>query len=67
MTNLSPAAQAVKEAVLALYGDSEARKMAWPLERESIITALRTAANHAIPTSNARYSLLRVADELEAQ
>ena len=37
MTNLSPAAQSVKDAVLATYAD-------WALERPSTVAALRAAA-----------------------
>ena len=41
MTNLSPAAQAVKDAAQELYADRMARKMAWPLDLPVVAAALR--------------------------
>ena len=45
MTNLSPAAQAVKDAAQELYADRMARKMAWPLDLPVVAAALRAAAD----------------------
>jgi hypothetical protein len=72
-TPLSPAAQAVKDAALAMYADCNVRKLAWPLDMPVVAAALRAAADQVIPTttdvrlSMARYSLLAIAAELEAQ
>jgi len=41
---LSPAAQAVKDAVIALYSDN-AREMAWSLDRDVAAVAIRAAAD----------------------
>ena len=49
MTNLSPAAQAVKDAAQKLYSDRMARKMAWPLDLPVVAAALRAAANQVVP------------------
>ena len=49
MTNLSPAAQAVKDAAQELYADRMARKMAWPLDLPVVAAALRAAADQVIP------------------
>ena len=45
MTNLSPAAQAVKDAAQELYADRMARKMAWPLDLPVVAAVLRAAAD----------------------
>ena len=45
MTNLSPAAQAVKDAAQELYAERMARKMAWPLDLPVVAAALRAAAD----------------------
>jgi hypothetical protein len=49
MTNLSPAAQAVKDAAQKLYSDRMARKMAWPLDLPVVAAALRAAADQVVP------------------
>jgi hypothetical protein len=49
MTNLSPAAQAVKDAAQELYADRMARKMAWPLDLPVVAAALRAAADQVVP------------------
>ena len=50
MTNLSPAAQAVKDAAQELYADRMARKMAWPLDLPVVAAALRAAADQVVPS-----------------
>ena len=47
-TKLSPAAQAVKNAVLALYQEGQVRDSAWPLERPMVAAALRAAADQVV-------------------
>jgi hypothetical protein len=49
MTNLSPSAQAVKDAAQKLYADRMARKMAWPLDLPVVAAALRAAADRVVP------------------
>ena len=49
MTDLSPAAQAVKNAVLALYPDKVTQDIGWPLDIPTIAAALRTAADQVVP------------------
>jgi hypothetical protein len=46
MTNssLSPAAQAIKDAVLALYADEKVHKFGWQLDAPTVAAALRAAA-----------------------
>jgi hypothetical protein len=82
MTNLSPAAQAVKDAVLALYSDEKVRKFGWQLDVRTVATALRAAADQmvvSLPQTPSEYdiaqydgreeaiaNLLNIADELEA-
>jgi hypothetical protein len=44
-TPLSPAAQAVKDAALAMYADCNIRRLAWPLEMPVVAAALRAAAD----------------------
>ena len=48
-TNLSPSAQAVKDAAQELYADRMARKMAWPLDLPVVAAALRAAADQVVP------------------
>jgi hypothetical protein len=82
MTNLSPAAQAVKDAAQELYADRMARKMAWPLDLPVVAAALRTAADQVAPSDameprnylpmalecqRIRAELLAIAAELESQ
>ena len=48
MTNLSPAAQAVRDAVLATYADNIPKDdNLWALDRASVVAALRAAAKQA--------------------
>jgi hypothetical protein len=44
MTDLSPAAQAVKNAVLKLYADKNVHKFGWQLDAPTVAAALRAAA-----------------------
>lgn len=62
-TQLSPAAQAVKDAVLATYADNIPKdNNLWTLERASTVAALRAAA---LVCKRDRIILLSIADELE--
>jgi hypothetical protein len=82
MINLSPAAQAVKDAAQELYADRMARKMAWPLDLPVIAAALRAAVDQVAPNDameprnylpmalecqRIRAELLAIAAELESQ
>ena len=49
MANLSPAAQAVKDAAQELYTNRMARKMAWPLDLPVVAAALRAAVDQVLP------------------
>jgi hypothetical protein len=49
MTKLSPASQAVKDAVLALYPDKATQEIGWPLDIPTIAAALRAAADQVVP------------------
>jgi hypothetical protein len=49
MADLSPAAQAVKDAVLALYSDEKVHKFGWQLDAPTVAAALRAAANQVVP------------------
>jgi hypothetical protein len=49
MTNLSPAAQAVQDAVLAFYADVVPREAAWAVDAEIVAAALRAAADQVAP------------------
>jgi hypothetical protein len=51
MTKLSPASQAVKDAVLALYPDKATQDIGWPLDIPTIAAALRAAAEIVAPLS----------------
>ena len=63
MTNPSPQAQAVRDAVLATYADSIPKDdNLWALERDSVAAALRAAALYC---KQDRLILLSLADELE--
>jgi hypothetical protein len=72
MSKLSPQAQAVKDAVLALYPDKATQSIGWPLDIPTIAAALRAAADQVVPTtvdprlSTVRSDLMRIAAELEA-
>lgn len=61
---LSPAAQAVKDAVLALYSDENVQKFGWQLDAPTAAAALRAAAAH-LGSCNASEELIRIAIELE--
>jgi uncharacterized protein YjiS (DUF1127 family) len=79
MTKLSPAAQAVKDATLALYSEGYARDNAWRVERDSAVAVLRALADHQLtrqypatgpldhwdPDPRTRRELRNIADELE--
>jgi hypothetical protein len=48
--SLSPAAQAVKDAVLALYSDQpQIRDMGWQLDAPTVAAALRAAVDQVVP------------------
>jgi hypothetical protein len=49
MTKLSPASQAVKDAVLALYPDKATQDIGWPLDIPTIAATLRAAADQVVP------------------
>jgi hypothetical protein len=49
MPELSPQAQAVKDAVLALYSDEKVQKFGWRLDVRTVAAALRAAADQAAP------------------
>jgi hypothetical protein len=49
MAELSPGAQAVKNAVLALYTDRNVRSMAWPLDKPVVAAALQALADQVAP------------------
>jgi len=51
MSKLSPAAQAVKDAVLALYSDEKVRKFGWQLDVRTVTAVLRAAADEVAPLS----------------
>jgi hypothetical protein len=53
MTKLSPQAQAVKDAVLALYPDKATQSIGWPLDIPTIAGALRAAADQVVPEPSA--------------
>jgi hypothetical protein len=50
---LSPAAQAVKDAVIALYTDQQQiRDWGWRLDAPTVAAALRAATNQVVPEPN---------------
>lgn len=50
MTNLSPAAQAVRDAALATYDKSIPKDDSlWALDRASVVAALRAVADQVVP------------------
>jgi hypothetical protein len=50
MTELSPQAQAVKDAVIALYTDQQQiRDWGWRLDAPTVAAALRAAADQVVP------------------
>jgi hypothetical protein len=44
--SMSPAAQAIKDAVLALYSDEKVHKFGWQLDAPTVAAALRAAVAH---------------------
>jgi hypothetical protein len=48
-STLSPQAQAVKDAVLALYSDEKVRKFGWQLDVRTVTAVLRAAADQVVP------------------
>jgi hypothetical protein len=50
MTEFSPQAQAVKDAVLALYSDEKVHKFGWQLDAPTVASALRAVADQVVPT-----------------
>ena len=75
---LSPAAQAVKDAALAMYAGPNVRRLAWPLDMPVVTAALRAAAYQVVPNDElaapvwtereeVRAALLAIAAELEDQ
>ena len=67
MTNLSPAAQAVKDAVLATYSPDLPPKSIWALEQAGIAAALRALAVRINGADAIRQDVLDIVNELEAQ
>ena len=56
MTDLSPAAQAVRDAALATYDKSIPKDdNLWALDRASVVAALRAAADQAVPEYREHY------------
>jgi hypothetical protein len=56
MTELSPQAQAVKDAVLALYSDEKVHKFGWQLDAPTVASALRAAADQVAPEHYSCYT-----------
>ena len=46
---LNPAAQAVKDAVLALYSDEKVHRFGWQLDAPTAAAALRALADQVVP------------------
>ena len=67
MTNLSPAAQAVKDAVLATYSPDLPPRTLWALEQAGIAAAFRALAVRINGADAIRQDILDIADELEGQ
>ena len=65
MADLSPAAQAVKDAVLALYSDETVHKFAWQLDAPTVAAALRAAADQVDWSWEPAEQLLSLAAELD--
>jgi hypothetical protein len=59
MPDLSPAAQSVKDAVLATYADNVPKDDSlWALERPSTVAALRAAADQVVPQPPKNWDLI---------
>jgi hypothetical protein len=58
-TELSPAAQAVKDAALAMYADCNVRRIAWPLDMPVVAATLRAAADQVVPAEDEDAHLAR--------
>jgi hypothetical protein len=67
MTELSPAAQAVKDAVLALYSDEKVRKFGWQLDVRTVAAALRAAADQVVPDEPAPTGMRPTGDVYSAR
>jgi hypothetical protein len=46
---LSPSAQAVRDAVLALYQEGPVRDMAWQLEFRTVVATIRSLVEQTVP------------------
>ena len=64
MTNLSLAAQTVKDAVLATYSPNLPPNSIWALEQAGIAAAFRAAADY-LTDATSSHTLYAIADELE--
>jgi hypothetical protein len=68
---LSPAAQAVKDAVLALYSDEKVHKFGWQLDAPTVAAALRAAVEQSTYQDawdcqfTSAEKILAIADELD--
>ena len=66
MTELSPVAQAVKDAVLALYSDEKVHEFGWQLDAPTVSAALRALADQAGSAKHWHVNeLFAIAAELE--
>ena len=65
MTELSPQAQAVKDAVLALYSDEKVHKFGWQLDAPTVASALRAVVQELKYFGVTEKNILAIADELE--
>lgn len=61
---LSPAAQAVKDAVLALYSDEKVHEFGWQLDAPTVAAALRAIASEVYFKAD-KNMILSIASELE--
>ena len=61
---LSPAAQAVKDAVIALYSDQQQiRDWGWRLDAPTVAAALRAAADQVVPEDGVASSIERIVEK----
>jgi hypothetical protein len=63
-SDLSPAAQAVKDAVLAIYPDKATSDIGWPIDVPAIAAALRAAADQMTNYPSKKF-LFSIADEMK--